>query len=138
MIKEVESQTITAVIGATLRAVFIVENTYPSDKVMATFSCPDLHIQEDLFLYNESSDSEEELDPAVPGGQQSWLLWRDTDDLRPGEFFYNMTVTNFIGIHPFPTTYVYHGRLVILPEKPPRTSYNPYWEYIHNTKNEHD
>ena len=36
------------------------------------------------------------------------------------------------------TTHIYHGRFIVLPKNPPRTTYKEYWSYPHNIKKEHD
>lgn len=73
MIKDIESQTITAAIGATLRAVFIIENVGTADGYTAIFSCPDLKIEEHMSLYEEDDSDSDSGEEVVTEGEVTTL-----------------------------------------------------------------
>lgn len=133
MIKEQDTQHIQMVLGDTLRAIFIVEGVEDEEATAAVFICKDLNLEIPLIPSN-TSDNEDSEDSEELTGQQEWLLQYD-GELRPGTFYYDFMIKNVLTRI---VTYIYHGRLTILPKVPPKTTYNPYYEYPHNTKKDHE
>ena len=135
MIKEENLKTLEVIQGDTLTAYFKLPELVDTavDKVM--FTCKQLNLNLELERVEEDSDSSE--DSGEPILSDTWLLWyQDSSPFRIGQFTYDLTVV-FPAEEEKVNTYIYNGNLIILPRQKSRRSYNPYWEYPHNTEKEH-
>lgn len=129
------SKTIKIIQGETLTSLFIFGEEY-KDISSAIFVCKDLGLNVGLIPDNANANDDASSDSEEFSGQGSdnWHLWYkgDTNELRPGTFTYDVTITSADGIK----TTVYNGQLIIVYKTNPQ-HYNPYYEYQHNTKREH-
>lgn len=135
MIDIKNSKTIKIIQGETLTFLFTFREEY-KDISSAVFVCKDLDLNVGLIPDNVNANNNESSDSGESSGQESdnWYLWYegDTNELRPGTFTYDVTITSADGIK----TTVYDGQLIIVYKTNPQ-HYNSYYEYPHNTKREH-
>lgn len=116
MIDEKDSKYIRAVVGDELAIDFKLQVDEPEKVTKMTFICKDLN-----------------LEIALVARGQDWILRGGALGLRPGSFYYDIVEQRDSKV----TTVIYHGLFEVMPQNPPKTTFNNYYDYPHNIKKEH-
>ena len=141
MIDSNDCKTIKVMQGETLTATITLDENEFKHVHSVTFICKDLDLLLGLIPDaaivpdEDTSNSDSSGEPYDPGNENWYLLYTDTEELRPGVFTYDIDVLSEDGDAIVTTTLVYNAKLIIEPKNP--KLYNAYYEYPHNTKREH-
>ena len=131
MICDNKYTTINLIQGDTLDVNFIIEDLAFTEEARVFFVCNALGIKEELppaNLQNDDEDDDEDWE------DQTIRILRidETTEFRIGQFEYDLIAIEDDVDH---VTYIYHGMIEVKPRwQRRRTSYNPYYEYPHNTR----